>query len=331
MGTQQTLTAEDGEAIVRECAYAVAMSPMVRSGAQCIYRENDWATSVQGVGVDYPRVRNWAVADGEFFTDSDVRSGTRVCLLGATVADKLFGGESPVGETIRIRNMPFRVVGTMAKKGSAAWGQDQDDTIVAPYTTVRRVLQRSAFNSLHQIMVSLASLDTLAAARAEITAILRQRHRLAPGTDDDFTVMDMTEVTQTITQVSRLMGVLLTVIASISLVVGGIGIMNIMLVAVTERTREIGLRMAVGARRRDILLQFLAEAIALAGIGGLIGVGLGVGAARVLAKANNWPVLISTSAILIALGFSAAVGVFFGFYPAWRASRLNPIESLRYE
>jgi putative ABC transport system permease protein len=331
MGTQQTLTAEDGEALARESAYVAAVSPLVRSGAQCIYRENDWATSVQGVGVDYPRVRSWSVAEGEFFTESDVRSGTRVCLLGATVAEKLFGGESPVGQTIRVRNMPFRVLGTMARKGSAAWGQDQDDAVVAPYTTVRRVLQRSAFNSVQQLMVSLTTMDVLPQARAEVAVILRERHRLAPGVDDDFTVTDMTEVTQTITQVSRLMGVLLTVIASISLVVGGIGIMNIMLVAVTERTREIGLRMAVGARRRDILLQFLVEAVALSGIGGIMGVALGVAAARVLARANHWPVLVSTSAILIALGFSAAVGVFFGFYPAWRASRLNPIESLRYE
>jgi putative ABC transport system permease protein len=286
---------------------------------------------IQGVGALYLEVRNWQVLEGDFFTDSDVRGGARVCVLGATVADQLLVGEPPVGKTIRIRNMPFRVLGVLERKGSAAWGQDQDDTIVVPWTTARRVLQNSPFSNVNQLLLSLTSLDALPRARAEITAVLRQRHRLAPGMDDDFTVTDMTEVTQMITQVSRLMSVLLTVIASISLVVGGIGIMNIMLVAVTERTREIGLRMAVGARRRDILLQFLVEAVGLAGAGGLLGIGLGVTVAEVLARANHWPVLVSPGAVLLALGFSAGVGVFFGFYPAWRASRLNPIECLRHE
>ena len=330
-GTQQTLTAEDGEALLRECRQVETISPMVRSRTQVIYRENDWSSSAQGVGVQYPLVRSWELSSGDFFGDSDVHGGTRVCVLGQTVVDQLFAGEEPVGKTIRIRNMPFRVVGVMSKKGSAAWGQDQDDTILVPWTTARRVLQNSPFNNVDTLMVSLRSMDTLAQAKEEISAILRQRHRLAPGADDDFTVTDMTEVTQMITQVSRLMTVLLTVIASISLVVGGIGIMNIMLVSVTERTREIGLRMAVGARRRDILLQFLVEAITLSGVGGALGVLLGIGAAQVMAQANHWPVLISAGSVLLALGFSAGVGVFFGFYPAWRAAGLNPIESLRYE
>jgi putative ABC transport system permease protein len=330
-GTQQTLTAEDGEAILKECPLIRAMTPLVRSGAQCIYRENDWATSVQGVDVSYQEVRGWDVASGSFFTDSDVRSASRVCVIGKTVAEQLFQGEDPVNQTIRIKNMPFRVMGVMTSKGSAAWGQDQDDTIIAPYTTVRRVLQNSAFNNVSQLMLSLISMDILPQAKEEISQILRQRHRLNASTDNDFTLTDMTEVTQMITQVSSLMTMLLTVIASISLVVGGIGIMNIMLVAVSERTREIGLRLAIGARRRDILMQFLAEAVALSGAGGLIGIALGISTANIIARINHWPVMVSPGAVLIALTFSAGVGIFFGFYPAWRAARLNPIESLRRE
>ena len=330
-GTIQTLTAEDGEVILLECPLMEAMTPLVRAGAQCIYRENDWGTSIQGVNIQYPQVRSWEVESGSFFTDSDVRSAARVCVLGKTVATQLFQGENPLDQTIRIKNMPFRVVGVMGAKGSAAWGQDQDDTILAPWTSVRRVLQNSPFNNVNQLMFSLGSMDDLAEVKLETTQILRQRHRLNNGTDDDFTITDMTEVTDMITQVSRLMTVLLTVIASISLLVGGIGIMNIMLVAVSERTREIGLRLAVGARRRDILLQFLAEAVALSGAGGLIGIVLGVASAQILGSINHWPVMVSPGAILLALSFSAGVGIFFGFYPAWRAARLNPIESLRRE
>jgi putative ABC transport system permease protein len=330
-GSVQTLTAEDGEAIERECPRVRGVSPVVRTGAQLVYREKDWGTSIQGVGAQYLAVRAWDVRDGDFFTDADVRSGTRVCVLGATVADQLMPDEDPVGKTLRIKNMPFRVLGVMTRKGSAAFGQDQDDTVIIPWTTARRVLQNSPFSNVNQLLISLSSMDVMAEARSEIAAILRERHRLARGADDDFTVTDMTEVTQMITQVSRLMTVLLTVIASISLLVGGIGIMNIMLVSVTERTREIGLRLAVGARRRDILLQFLVEAITLSGVGGVLGIALGVITAQVVANINRWPVLVSPGAIAMALGFSAGVGVFFGFYPAWRAARLNPIESLRHE
>jgi putative ABC transport system permease protein len=218
----------------------------------------------------------------------------------------------------------------MAAKGTSAFGQDQDDTIIAPWTTVRRVLDKSKFNNVNQLLCSLTSMDNLTLARNDVSAILRQRHRI-DGEDDDFTIMDMTEVTQMITQVSSLMTILLTVIASISLLVGGIGIMNIMLVAVTERTREIGLRLALGARRRDIMRQFLVESVVLSGVGGIIGIGLGVSAAYILGAVNHWPVVISPGSVLIALTFSAGVGIFFGFYPAWRAARLNPIESLRRE
>jgi putative ABC transport system permease protein len=284
-----------------------------------------------GVNTSYLDVRAWAVADGDSFTEADLRSGARVCVIGNTVAENLFAGESPVGKTIRIRRMPFLVLGVLARKGSSTWGQDQDDIIIAPWTTVRRVLEKSSFNNVSMLMISLTSMDSLEQARSEITALLRDRHRLPGSADDDFTLRDMTELTQMMTQVSGLMTILLTAIASISLLVGGIGIMNIMLVSVTERTREIGLRMAVGARRRDILMQFLVEAVVLSGTGGLVGVALGAIAAYVVAHANNWPVLISTGAIALAMTFSAGVGIFFGFYPAWRASKLDPIESLRRE
>jgi putative ABC transport system permease protein len=330
-GSQQTLTAEDADAIQEECPEAVAVSPLIRSGAQIIYKENNWGTSVQGVSASYPDVRNWEVSAGAFFTDSETRSGARVCVLGQTVVENLFAGEDPIGKTIRIKNMVFRVLGVMARKGSTAWGQDQDDTILMPWTTCRRTIEKSTFNNVSQIMISLRTLEGQDAAEKEINAILRQRHHLSVGTDDDFTIRDMTEMTDTITSVSRLMTVLLTAIASISLVVGGIGIMNIMLVSVTERTREIGLRMAVGARGRDILMQFLVEAIVLSAVGGIIGLALGIFAARAVATYNHWPVEISTSSIILALSVSAGVGITFGFFPALRASRLNPIESLRYE
>jgi putative ABC transport system permease protein len=331
-GTQQTLTADDGEAILREVPHVVAVTPIIRaSGTQVIYRENNWSTHATGVNTSYPRVRNWEVDRGDFFTESDQRGSARVCVIGQTIATELFKGEDPIGKTIRIKNMPFLVLGILQKKGSGAWGQDQDDTVVVPWTTARSVLQNSAFNNVSHLMVSLDSMSNLDTARTEISALLRQRHKLAAAADDDFSVTDMTEMTQMMTSVSRMMSTLLAVIASISLVVGGIGIMNIMLVAVSERTREIGLRMAVGARRRDIMGQFLAEAVTLSAAGGALGVGLGVFAARVLAKANRWPVEISPASVVIALVFSAGVGIFFGFYPAFRASRLNPIESLRHE
>ena len=331
-GASQTLTAEDGEVIAHDLVHLVkAVSPMVRTGSQVIYQENNWSTQIQGVSIDYPDVRSWGVENGVFFTTADQRSATRVCVIGSTVADNLFPDEDPVGRTIRIRNMPFRVLGVMVRKGSNTMGTDQDDVILAPYTTVKRVLQNSIFNNVNMLMISLYSLDDIPAAKDEIGALLRQRHKLGINTDDDFSLIDMTEITNTIGSMTKLMTILLTTVASISLLVGGIGIMNIMLVSVTERTREIGLRMAIGATPCDILLQFISEAIALSTAGGLLGVLLGIFGARLVGKLQQWPILVTESSVLIAFLFSAAVGMFFGFYPALRASRLNPIDCLRYE
>ena len=331
-GSSQTLTAEDGENIAQDLAHLVrAVTPVVRTGSQVIYQENNWSTQIQGVSVDYPEVRNWTAEDGVFFTEADQRAGTRVCVLGATVVDNLFTSASPVGQTIRIRNMPFRVLGVMARKGSNTIGHDQDDVILVPFTTVKRVLQNSIFNNVNMLMISLHSLDDITAAKEEIGALLRQRHKLAPQAPDDFNSIDMTEITNTIGSMTKLMTLLLTVVASISLLVGGIGIMNIMLVSVTERTREIGLRMAIGATPSDILMQFIAEAMALSIVGGLLGVLLGTGGARLVGRLQQWPILITESSVMVAFLFSAAVGMFFGFYPALRASRLNPIDCLRYE
>jgi len=333
VGTQQNLMDGDATALTRECTHVKAVCPMVMAGGQTVYGANNWRTQIQGVTPSFQDVRRWTVTEGTFFTEADQRSGAHVCVLGATVALNLFGeGVSmPENAFIRVRNIPFRVLGILSKKGTAAWGQDQDDTILTPLTTCRRVFQRNPFDNVNQIMISLDDMNNLEDARKEISGVIRDRHHTALSADDDFTIRDMTEVTKMVSSVATSMRILLTIIASISLVVGGIGIMNIMLVSVTERTREIGLRMAVGARQRDILRQFLVEAILLSAVGGLLGIGVGVGAARVLAQAKQWPILIDPSTILLALGVAAGIGIFFGFYPAWRASRLNPIDALRYE
>jgi putative ABC transport system permease protein len=331
-GTQQNLTDDDVAALRGESPYVRTASPILFSYGQVIRSQNNWWVRCMGVSPGYLDIRRWDLTNGVFFTDADVRNGALVCVLGATVADRIFGGDLPAGdEMIRIGRIPFRVLGVLSRKGTDAFGHDQDDVVLMPHTTLRRVLQRSPFDNVNQILLSLHDMGQLKEATADMTAILRQRHRLSADMEDDFDIRDMTEVTKMVTSVSGLMTVLLTIVASISLVVGGIGIMNIMLVSVTERTREIGLRMSVGARQRDILRQFLVEAILLAGLGGILGVGVGIGAARIMAHVKQWPVLISPLTILLALGFAAAIGIFFGFYPAWRASRLNPIDALRYE
>ena len=332
MGQGQTMTAEDAEAIKSELSWLVTgVSPSVNVSAQMIRQEKNWNTRVTGVSTDFPEVRNWSIGEGRFFTEEEQRRSQRVCVLGTTVVTNLFGEENPIGKTFRIKNMPFKVVGVMASKGANGWGQDQDDTVLAPYTTVGRVLSRSKFRSINMMNISLVSMDDLEEAKREITALLRQRHKLADYQDDDFETRDTTEIMNTIGSVSGLMTVLLTAVAAISLLVGGIGIMNIMLVSVTERIREIGLRMAIGATPVNILMQFILEAIVLSTVGGAIGVGVGVAGAKIIGEVNHWPILIEPSSAVVAFLFSSFVGMFFGFYPAWRASRLNPIDCLRYE
>ena len=331
-GTSTTLTPEDGAAIQKEVGAVRAIAPIVRARAQIVYGSLNWVPDdMTGTTPGLLDVREWALEDGLFFTDQDVAGATKVCVLGRTVSDRLMPGEDPVGRVIRIKNMPFKVVGLLERKGTNAMGRDQDDTVMMPWTTMKRVLQGSAFNNVNQLLVSMNTAAAVEPATAEITALLRQRHRMAEREESDFRLLPMTEMAATATQTARVMTVLLAVIASISLVVGGIGIMNIMLVSVVERTREIGVRMAVGARGRDILTQFLFEAVVLSTLAGLIGMGVGGAAASIISSTLKWPTLLSPEAIVVALVFSCGVGVFFGLYPAIRASRLDPIEALRYE
>ena len=326
---QSTITEDDVAAVRAECPAVAYVTPVSRSAAQIVAGNLNWGTQVQGVGVEWPFVRSWNVDKGAFFSDSDVRAAAKVCLLGSTVADALFEGQDPVGQTVRIKNFPFRVVGVLETKGGNQMGQDQDDVVIAPYTTVMRLLKKTV--KIDMFMASAVSRTAVDEAQKEIEALLRQRHRLQPGQDSDFMIRSQQEIAQTADETSRTLSLLLASAASISLLVGGIGIMNIMLVSVTERTREIGVRMAIGAKGRDILTQFLIEALALSIAGGAIGIALGMGASRFLAWKARWPILLSPAAVVLAFGFSAAIGVFFGFYPARKASRLDPIEALRYE
>ena len=332
-GAGQTMTAGDAEAIQRELGHLVAsVSPAVNVSSQLVRQNRNWNVRVSGVSSDMPEIRNWQLQEGRFFEESEQREYARVCVIGATVRDRLFDSdEDPVGQIIRIGAMPFKVVGVLAAKGANSWGQDQDDTVMAPYTTVSRVLQRSKFRAINMMNVSLHSMDDVEEAKREITSLLRQRHKLAGYQDDDFVIRDTREIMSTVGSVTSLMTVLLTAVAAISLLVGGIGIMNIMLVSVTERIKEIGLRMSIGATPANILCQFILEAILLSTVGGLIGVGVGIGAAKMIGELQNWPIVIEVSSALYSFLFSAFVGMFFGFYPAYRASKLNPIDCLRYE
>ena len=333
MGAGQTMTAADAEAIKEELGYLVKyVSPAVNVGCQLVRQNKNWNCRVSGVSSDMPEVRNWQVGEGRFFSEDEERNYMRVCVIGTTVQQNLFEDEeNPIGQTIRIGQMPFKIVGVLASKGANGWGQDQDDTVMAPYTTVGRVLQRSKFRSINMMNISLASMDDLEEATREIKALLRQRHKLPDYQDDDFEVRDTKEIMATMGSVSSLMTILLTAVAAISLLVGGIGIMNIMLVSVTERIKEIGLRMAIGATPFMILSQFIIEAVVLSTVGGALGVGLGIGAAHAIGEINHWPIVIEVSSAIYSFLFSAFVGMFFGFYPAYRASRLNPIDCLRYE
>jgi putative ABC transport system permease protein len=328
-GSASTLTVEDADAIRREASSVVGISPEVRTFSQVAAGNQNWLTQVLGESADYIDIRQWPLAEGNNFSDADVRSATKVAIIGKTTARQLYGEASPVGQIIRVKNVPFVIVGELSPKGLSVMGSDQDDVLVMPYTSAMKRLTGNI--TVRSLAVQVASDKQLTEAQQDIAAILRQRHRIQPGRDDDFTVRTQQEIAEAATATSRIMTVLLGAIASVSLLVGGIGIMNIMLVSVTERTREIGIRMAVGAKGRDILLQFLIEAVTLSLIGGIIGIGLGVGISRLLAEKFQWPTLTSPASILLAFVFSALVGIIFGSYPARKASQLDPIDALRYE
>jgi putative ABC transport system permease protein len=324
-----TLTEEDAQAMQRDCPAVAFVSPGTRAMNQVIAGNLNWATVIDGEGAEYLEIRTWTVQYGDFFTDQDVKSAAKVCVLGKTVADNLFPDGDPVGQTVRIRNVPVRVLGVLSKKGQNAMGQDQDDIIIAPYTTVLRRLSRFPF--LRQIVVSATSPAAIDPAQKQITDLLRMRHKISAYDPDDFTLRNQTDIAQAATATTQILTILLASIASVSLLVGGIGIMNIMLVSVTERTREIGIRMSVGARGRDILTQFLIEALVLSLLGGIVGMLLGIIGSSVISSMAKWPTIVTPFSIVLSFGFSIVVGIFFGFYPARKAALLNPIDALRYE
>lgn len=331
-GTQSTLSLGDAEAIERECPAVSDVAPVLGGVAQVVYGHQNWSTGVQGTTPSMLTGRDWYIASGKAFTDQDVKSSTKVCLLGQTVVDNLFGDMDPVGQVIRIKNIPFTVIGTLEPKGPSPSGQDQDDTIFIPITTAQKKVFGTAFPGMVRIIyVKAKSSEDLSIAERQITDLLRQRHRIGQKQENDFTVRNLTQLLQAQEQSAKMMTMLLGIIASVSLVVGGIGIMNIMLVSVTERTREIGIRMAVGAKTWDIRLQFIIEALTLALIGGVIGILLGVSTTVILSSLSGWPTVVSPLSIVLAFCFSGFIGVFFGFYPAYKASLLSPIDALRYE
>ena len=327
---ESRITEADVNAIREEAPSVAYVSPSVRESAQVVAGDLNWATTVYGVSVDWPFIRAWNVGEGEFITDVDVRNAARVAVLGATVADNLFPAGDAVGSSLRIKNIPFRVVGVLERKGGNMMGQDQDDQIIAPYTTVMKQLEGGR-SRIGQVLISARSPELVAQAQSEIDALLRQRHRIGPGQEADFTMRSQEEIASTSAQTSRTLSILLGSAAAISLLVGGIGIMNIMLVSVTERTREIGIRLAIGAKGKHVLLQFLLEAMALSIVGGGLGVALGLLIPRLVTKFAGMPTEVSTGSVLLAFGFAAAIGIFFGYYPARKASRLDPIDALRYE
>jgi putative ABC transport system permease protein len=331
MGSQatKTLTAEDAHAILRNVPNIVAVSPVVFSAVQVVAGNQNWFTRVQGASPDLIQIRNWPVVAGSPFTQRDVDVAANVCLIGNTVAQQLFGDQDPVGQTIRVKNLPFRILGLLETKGQSAVGQDQDDILIMPYTTVQKKIVGITW--VQTIFISTSSQQAMRPAQDAIAALLRQRHHLRPGEDDDFMIRSPNEFAQAAAASSLVMTILLGAIASISLLVGGIGIMNIMLVSVTERTREIGVRMAVGATEEDVQRQFLSEAVVLSSIGGLAGILLGVVASALISHLLHWSTFVSPLSVLVAALFSAAVGIFFGYYPARKAARLDPIEALRYE
>jgi len=338
-GTSVTLTADDSEAISDQCDSVLAASPIVGSAGQVIYGNANWSPKeLFGVGDEYLAVRNWGLSRGGFFTDRDVQSAAKVCVIGHTLVAKLFQTSNPLGKKIRISSIPFEVIGVLEQKGANMVGDDQDDVVLVPYSTMQKRIQGSEFNNVHAIMASARSTTVMGGAETDIRQLLLERHRIRPGEPPDFQVQNTTEIANVLGIITGTMTLMLASIAGISLVVGGVGIMNTMLVSVTERTREIGIRMAVGAESKDILWQFLVESVVLSFIGGIIGLALGVGGSVAITTAINsfssgsdWPVVISIPAAIVAILFAAAVGIFFGFYPALKASRLDPIDALRYE
>jgi putative ABC transport system permease protein len=331
MGSDQgaQLTLDDVDKLKKNSTLLEAVSPVVRTGVQVIGGSGNWSTSVWGGSEEYLNIRDWKMSSGDFFSATDVRAQNKVCVIGQTIVKNLFVNEDPVGQQIRLRNVPFKIIGVLKERGQSSFGQDQDDVIIAPYSTVYYRL--SGQPHINQILARAASLEQMDQAQAEITTIMRESHRIPEGGDDDFTVRNQTDIASTAQETTQVLTILLASIASISLLVGGIGIMNIMLVSVTERTHEIGIRMAIGARSRDILVQFLIEAIVLSLSGGLIGVIIGFGATYVVHLATGWNTVIAPANVLLSFGFAGAVGVFFGYYPARKAAALNPIEALHYE
>ncbi|HXF38772.1 MAG TPA: ABC transporter permease [Blastocatellia bacterium] len=330
-GSSNTLIPEDADAIERECPSVKMVSPGVRANGQLVFGNQNWVASsqIQGTNEKFPDIRLWPVSTGEFFTEGDVRTAARVCVIGKTVADNLFAGTDPVGLTMRIRNLPFRVIGVLSSKGQNQYGQDQDDTVIVPYTTAQKKML--SITHINQIMVSAISPAATFTAEKQITELLRQRHKMGPNQENDFFVRNLTDVAEAADQSSKIFINLLASIASVSLLVGGIGIMNIMLVSVTERTREIGIRMAIGARSKAIRRQFLIESVTLSVVGGVIGIAVGVAASIIISKWLTWPTLISPVSIFASVIFSVLVGVGFGYYPARKAAGLDPIDALRYE
>ncbi len=328
-GTSTTLTPEDMFAILRDVPSAAAASPSISATAALVFGNQNWTTRAEGVDTSYPAIRLRDAAQGQFFTDADVRSAARVAVIGQTVANALFPGMDPVGQTMRVRNLPFRIVGVLQARGQSQMGQDQDDTVLVPYTTVMKKLL--ATNYISSIQVSAVSEEATAQAEQQIATLLRARHNIRAGQEDDFTVRNLSDVAETAAETSRVMTMLLGGIAAVSLLVGGIGIMNIMLVSVTERTREIGIRMAVGARSKHVQYQFLIEALILGLAGGLTGIAVGAGTSYGFAEFLHWPQLLSPVAMAGSAVFSMLIGVFFGYYPAKKAAALDPIEALRFE
>ncbi len=331
-GTRATLTIVDAEAIVKECPAVTEVAPVLNGAAQVVYGDSNWATAIFGTMPEIMTIRDWSLASGRFFNDQDIRNATKVAVLGQTVVDSLFGNMDPVGSIIRIKKVPFTVSGVLDRKGQSAMGQDQDDIIYIPVSTAqKKIFGVTIPGMVRSILVKAGSSEDLTAAERQITELLRQRHRIGEHQENDFTVRNLTQIMQAAEESSRVMALLLGAVASVSLLVGGIGILNIMLVSVTERTREIGIRMAVGAKTWDIRFQFIIEALTLSLTGGILGILLGIAVSEALSALAQWPTIISSPSILLAFGFSGLVGIFFGFYPAYKASQLNPIEALRYE